>query len=355
MINMISPFNCTSYGYTGCYLLREMVRQGQNVAAIPISDVRAEAKFGPELQDALNTPFHYNTPCLKLWHQHDLTGFTGKGRSVGYTIFELEQFSDREKHSVGYPTRVVTCSEWGRQVILDQTNRSEDTVKVVPLGIDPTLFKPTPSRHEGRTIFLNAGKWEIRKGHDILIQAFNKAFEPDDPVELWMMPHNFFLKEHETAEWVKYYAGSKLGDKVTIIPRLPDHESTYNIMSQAHCGVFPSRAEGWNLELLEMMSMGKPVITTNCTAHTEFANDKNSHLISMSETEVAADGKFFAGTGNWYKIGDEQVDQLVEYMRSIHKQNMEEDLPVNQYGIETGEKYTWSNAAKKLIEVILWQ
>ena len=51
----------------------------------------------------------------------------------------------------------------------------------------------------------------------------------------------------------------------------------------ADCGLFPARAEGWNLELLEMMACGKQVIATNYSAHTEFCTKENSILIESDE------------------------------------------------------------------------
>ena len=63
-------------------------------------------------------------------------------------------------------------------------------------------------------------------------------------------------------------------------------------MAGADCGVFLSRAEGWNLGLLEMMAMGKPVITTNYSGHTEFATPANALLVEVPEVEPAKDGVF---------------------------------------------------------------
>ena len=64
-------------------------------------------------------------------------------------------------------------------------------------------------------------------------------------------------------------------------------------MAQTDCGIFPSRAEGWNLELLEMLACIKSVITTHYSAHTEFCDDVNSDLVEIKETELAYDGKWF--------------------------------------------------------------
>ena len=117
-------------------------------------------------------------------------------------------------------------------------------------------------------------------------------------------------------------------------------------MKQADCGVFPSRAEGWNLELLEMMAIGKQVIATNNTAHTEYCDEKNCLLIETPESEPAFDGVFFFGDGNWTALGDDQINKLAEYMREVHLKKKGGGLGVNVAGITTGEKYTWANTAK---------
>ena len=90
-------------------------------------------------------------------------------------------------------------------------------------------------------------------------------------------------------------------------------------MKQTDCGVFPARAEGWNLELLEMMACGKHVITTNYSAHTEFCNKDNCFLVDINELETAHDGVFFSGEyGHWASFDNSAKDQLIEHMRMVH-------------------------------------
>jgi glycosyltransferase involved in cell wall biosynthesis len=112
-------------------------------------------------------------------------------------------------------------------------------------------------------------------------------------------------------------------------------------MSYADCGIFPSRAEGWNLELLEMMSLGKPVITTNYASHTEFCTKDNAYLVDITEKEEAYDGKWFNGEGNWAKIDQSHKDQFIEYMKYVYTNK----INTNKIGIETAEKYNWKNTA----------
>ncbi len=121
-------------------------------------------------------------------------------------------------------------------------------------------------------------------------------------------------------------------------------------MNQTDCGIFPARAEGWNLELLEMMSCGKSVIATGYSGHTEFCDDDNCMIVETGELEDAQDGKWFRGQGKWASIGDKQIDQMAEYMREVHKLKQKDDLKINQNGIETAKKFSWTNTANKIVE-----
>ena len=120
-------------------------------------------------------------------------------------------------------------------------------------------------------------------------------------------------------------------------------------MRAADCGVYPARAEGWNLELLETMAVGRPVITTFYSAHTEFCNDENSHLIKIRSLEDAIDGKpFFQGQGKWAHLDNESIDEIARAMHEVYSNR----ISWNEAGVETGQKFTWKNTAKRLVEVL---
>ena len=143
-----------------------------------------------------------------------------------------------------------------------------------------------------------------------------------------------------------------MGDQVEFLNRVKSHTEVADIIRAADCGVFPSRAEGWNLEALEMMSCGKHVIATDYSAHTEFCNEDNCHLIQVNELEEAYDGIWFKGQGRWAKIGKDQMEQTVEYFRFVHRQKQESGDINNTMGIETAKKFSWNNTADSIIRSI---
>lgn len=351
-ININAPINTTSYGYVSCNIIKALTDLGNEVRHIPIGENYPDLELFPNIGEIIaKWDYFYSAPCLKIWHQHGLDAFYGNGTRIGMPIFELEQFNEVELHSLKNPDQLFVCSKWAKEVV--DSNIGCDS-KVVPLGINSSIFQPCELPNTTNTIFGNFGKFEVRKGHDVLPEIFNKAFEKDDDVILVMMPHNFFLTQEETNEWVKRFKNTKLGDKIVFVERQKSQRMVYSIMSQIHCGIFPARAEGWNLEALEVLACGRHLIITDATAHTEFCNSKNSNLVEMSSGyEQAKDFKFFDGRFNWRKIGTNEIDQMVEHMRSIHRKNKEGSLKINQEGIETGQRYTWENTAKTIEKHIL--
>ena len=278
-----------------------------------------------------------------------MTTRVGNGKFIGFPIFELTHFNAKEITSLHHCNKIFVCSKWAKQIILQNTKFKDEDVHVVPLGVDNNIFSPSAVSGRQSTVFFNCGKWEKRKGHDILLECFNNAFSENDDVELWMMCDNPFIGEGNK-NWQDLYKNSKLGSKIRIIPRQKTHQDVMSIMRQTDCGVFPSRAEGWNLELLEMMAMGKHVITTNYSAHTEFCTPVNSRLININNLETAFDGVFFDGQlGLWAEIAQDQKDVTIEYMRDVHTLKQDGQLTTNQNGIDTGKQFSWKNSAQELI------
>lgn len=353
MINIIAPINQLGYGIAGLNIAKHLSTSIE-VALWPISQPQVtnqnDADIVSKLMKNSQMP-NFDAPCIRIWHQNDMSQFVGNGTKIGFPIFELDTFNNVEKHHLSYLDKIFVCSNWAKDIVIKNLKIEADRVSVIPLGVDSTIFNPPKVENShNTTIFFNCGKWEIRKGHDILVDIFNDAFSIEDNVELWMMCDNPFLKSSETAQWQDLYKQSKLGSKIKMLPRLSSQQEVYYTMANVDCGIFPSRAEGWNLELLELMACGKHVITSNYSAHTEFCNTENAHLVNIDALESAKDGRWFFGQGNWAKFGKNQLDQYVEHMKKIHKLKQSSELYPNKAGLDTASKFSWQNTAEKIIQ-----
>jgi glycosyltransferase involved in cell wall biosynthesis len=162
-----------------------------------------------------------------------------------------------------------------------------------------------------------------------------------------MMCHNPFLNQQQTKYWHDMYQQCRFPYKINIYPWVQTHAEVATFINEHDCGLFPSRAEGWNLELLETMACGTPVICTDYSAHTEFANEENAYLIDVEGTEKAHDGIWFHGQGEWAELDYEQEQQLIDYMRYCY-----DERPTNEAGIRTAKEYSWEKTSEKLEKIL---
>jgi glycosyltransferase involved in cell wall biosynthesis len=345
-LNINCPINGTGYGITSLNIVKNLYAENKiDISLFPIGDqISVNSTQEGELIKHLinrNNTFDYNAPCLKIWHQFDLSNKIGNGHYYVFPFFEIDKITEREQHHLNYADFIFVASEWAKKVLLE--NNIKKNIFVAPLGVDRSIFSiPNKIRVEDNTYkFFHIGKWEHRKSHDFLIKAFSEAFDINDNVQLYLLPYNPFLKEEENNYWFKMVEESKLKDKIKIFGRLNTQYELNNFIWQCDCGVFLSRGEGWNNEIVESMSLSKPIIATYYSAHTEYLTKDNSFMVDVDEVEPAKDGKWFNGFGNWAKLGQKQLDQTIEYMRYVYNNHIDS----NPSGLETAKYYSWNRTS----------
>lgn len=347
-INISCPINNTGYGLASLNILKELSKNN-NVALFPISQPSVSCQEDYDLILKLfnnKIDCDINAPFVKIWHQFDLFEHVGRGKYFAFPFFELDTFNKLEVNCLNIPDTIITTSRWASNII---SKHVSTPTSIVPLGVDLNIFDYTKPIQENsdKYVFLNIGKWEIRKGHDILLELFQTAFPDNKDVELWILASettNSYSKKEELDKWKSMYNQPR----VKLFNGVDSQQDIANLISRSSCGLYPSRAEGWNLELLESMAMNKPVIATNYSAHTEFCTKDNSFLVDISETEKAYDGKAFYGQGNWAKIGQKEKDQIIDYMKYMVKNNIQ----TNPDGLKTANLFSWANSAQSLLRCI---
>lgn len=352
-INFTTPVCATtSYGICGLNILKALSQLGHEVALFPLGQVEAKEGDHALIRESIERGhfFYRDTPSLRLWHQWALSQHVGKGVHAAFPIFELDTLTEQERHHLNAQDVVFVASQWAQDVLL--RNYVQTKVVVSPLGVDHVLANTETPLPNSATTFLHVGKWEVRKNQQAVVEAFNEAFEQEDNVRLIIHCHNPFLSPQETTSWVDIANRSRLHTKIFVTKdRLPQG-GVVALMRGADCGVFPSRAEGYNLGLAEMMALGKEVIATNYSAHTEFCNEENASLITIDSLEPAFDGRWFTGLGQWAKWGESQQEQLIEHMRAVHRKKQSGESLVNGAGAETMKRFTWENTARIIAEAL---
>jgi glycosyltransferase involved in cell wall biosynthesis len=264
------------------------------------------------------------------------------------TFFELDTLVAGEIQQLNSLDHLFVPSKWAADIV---NKYCKVAVSVAPLGVDTEIFYPgyTGTKPKDICRFLNVGKLEVRKGHDVISNIFTSTFPESSPVELWLMVENPFLSEIEYRKWSRYLCSKD--KRIRMIPRRNEQEELALYMNSVDFGFFPSRAEGWNLDMLEMMACGKPCITTRYSAHTEFCNDDNSFLADIDGLEPATDGKWFFGTGNWAKLNEQNLSNCLRKAYDMWLTTHYEYETMCYNATDTGQLFSWKKTAEKILEI----
>ncbi|MGL4555795.1 MAG: glycosyltransferase, partial [Gemmataceae bacterium] len=187
---------------------------------------------------------------------------------------------------------VWAYTEYVRRCYLD-SGVPADMVHVVPLGVDPDLFRPdAPPRARPLAKgfqFLFVGGSLRRKGVDLLLAAFTAEFRPDEDVGLVIkdMGAETFYRGQTAAAAIRAHqdAGAAIVHLTADIPA----EEMPGLYTAADCLVHPYRGEGFGLPVAEAMACGLPVIVTAGGATDDFCTDATAYRIPAGRVPFPED------------------------------------------------------------------
>jgi len=337
------------YGHVGLNILNSM--ENVDISLFPIGNTfyptfEVDSQKLEDWTEIQN--FDKTSPCLTIWHEFLLiTEHIGTGPMIGLPFWEIDWLNNHRVVNMNYCDHLIVASKWAKTVA--EESGVTAPITVIPMGVNRYIFNEHIvyiDRNPEKYKFFNIGKIEKRKGHDILHKAFAKAFEDVDDVELHMFCHNGFLSKEELDNFHKEYA-EVLGDKYVYHQQTMKDTAFATEIVKLDCGVFPTRAEGFGLPILQSMSCGKPVIVMDYSAPTEFCNKDNAILLPFTGKERARDNKWFRGEAHWAKLDE---DDLIEAMR--YQYNNRDNNARNDAGIETAKSLPWEKTAHECLACI---
>lgn len=192
--------------------------------------------------------------------------------------------------------------------------------------------------------FLHVSSCFPRKGVDVLLRAYGRAFRASDDVTLviktFANPHN------DIQLWL---AQARDGDpsfpRVMVIEQDLDETQLKALYLQCNALVAPSRAEGFGLPMAEAMLAGLPVITTAWGGQTDFCTPQTAWLIDFEFQRARSHFGLFASV--WAEPDEAHLACL---MREVWLTPEAQRLQRSGVGRTLLlERFSWSHAAGRAV------
>jgi FkbM family methyltransferase len=167
--------------------------------------------------------------------------------------------------------------------------------------------------------FLHVSSCFPRKGVDVLLAAYARAFRCHDPVRLVIKgfpnPHNDAPEQIERLQRTDLNVG-----EIVMINNDLDDAAMHDLYREANAMVLPTRGEGFNLPAAEAMAAGIPLIVTAHGGHLDFCTKYNARLVGFrfapSRSHVTSSGSVWA---------EPDIDDLAAALREVF-----EDITTNR-------------------------
>ena len=277
------------------------------------------------------------------------------GKKIAYNVWETTRQPDDFFDKLKEFDQVWVPSSWQRQCTINQ-GISGEKVKVVPEGVDSSVFKPLLTKQKNEKFqFLLVGRWDYRKSIREIIETFVYTFSENENVELLINVDNPFATDGLSTTQQRL---DKFGIKHKNIKIINHQSKDEYVKMLQNCDAFIScaRSEGWNLPLIEAMACGIPSTYSNWGAQLEFAHGKGIPIDIIGETPASVNNDeswINNAPGNFCEPNFKDLSFKLRDIYSNYESHKKNALKDSE---EIISKFSWKNSAiiaKKYIDELL--
>jgi glycosyltransferase involved in cell wall biosynthesis len=232
-----------------------------------------------------------------------------------------------------------------------------ELVRVLPLGVDPERFRPdAPPVDLGDAApglrFLFVGGLHARKGVDLLLDAYERAFRRSDDVTLVVKdfgPRGPY-PPGKLDERVRRMAADPRGPRVLHLSQPVPEEAVPGLYAACDCLVHPFRGEAYGLTIAEAMACGLPVVVPDKGAARDFTDADTAILVPARAVTIPS-----SHIGQWAMDRDPVVHEvdpadLARAMRGVYEDYADAAAVGARasHAIRTG--HTWDRTAEVILD-----
>lgn len=270
-----------------------------------------------------------------LVHHPNFVPTPGK-KTAYFSMNESTRLSPLSVHLLNKAAVVIAPSEFC--AVTFSASGVTSPIRVVPLGVDRTLYGWRPKPGGDAVIFGAAGSMaggDARKGLDEVVAAFQKAFprSGDFKVRLKIKCH----PDRQTADWADL-----MDDRIEVTAAHFGEAELRDWYASLHCFVSVSKGEGFGMMPLEAMACGRPVISPKFGGVTEYFNEDRGYVVP--HTLVPAPPPY---CGHWCSVKESDLiaEMALFYaFQKVHGDGKREAMAISEF--------SWDRTCEKLVAVL---
>ena len=267
-------------------LVRYLIKQGFSPKLIPYNYNRP-LPF-PDLLPYQKTKFERNYPIIRLVILPPHPVYQKNRYTILYTMMETASLHP------GVLTRLKTADEVWTPNIYNVAQFRAGLPKnipdhLMPEGTDTAIYHPNyvpmDIRKNADFVAVSVFNWQWRKGPDILLKAWFKAFTSKNNARLILRTSVPLVSKTESRAIIQKDIQRALLSSnnpnpapIEVCDSFLNEKDMPRFYKAADCFVLPTRGEGWCLPAIDAMACGLPIIITRSTGQLAYCNNSNSVL-----------------------------------------------------------------------------
>lgn len=379
-VKYISYYENSGYGLVARFFISSLIESGINISWTPLQKFgfprkkyqpyKGSIDWAEPLKDASFKDIEYDISFIHTvpelypeWAERE----NGK-ILIGMSIWETTTLPSHWPNLINQLDYVIVPTEWNKKLY-------ENNGVIIPIVVIPHLSQfegdfgngwNHREKKDNVFRFYTISTWTERKQMIKNVEAFLRAFDDNEPVELviktsqddimrpkWRIPKIMRQRYHSPRDTLREYLDNN--DRSPNITIIADDHLTDTEIQQIHfegdCFISLCRTEGWGMGAFDAAFYGKPIIMTGFGGQTDFLPQNKSWLVDYNLIPVVDIQAPHSYNSN-QKWAEPDIDDASEKMRYIFE-NQKEAMKIGaELKSFMQEKFRKERTVQKLLEFI---
>lgn len=251
-------------------------------------------------------------------------------------------------------------------------------IEVIPLGLKEQDYQYKEREESEEFIFGLEGTLTFRKGPDLAVEAFQKAFPKDKYPNVGLFIKTRPMKGLPFGKTLEVKDGALVVDgdeRIIVVTETWNHETLIKeFYDKINAYLFLSRGEGWSMTTVQAMACGLPTIATDCSGIQDHLNNEVGYLVPTNIVDVpngmvwdkwmirpAVDNEEYGLKGVGYPLDlqaenqqwwEADIDEAVKILRHVYENQKEAIAKGKKASKWIRENFTAKHTAEKIVNYL---